>query len=138
MLKENNNLKKESKKDKKPVCTYGCEHEHLACLHDFEHNTSETIKYSGSPRCLAALDSENHPEDHTGITWQMIYVNLEFICFEQGEMWESVVLLYAVSLFHKYLLLGRHFVNENNGLYVCPPQTFETYASFLYLKPYCA
>lgn len=68
------------------MCTYGGVHKHFACLHDLEDDTSETIKCSGRPRRLAALDSEDRPQDHTGITWQITYVHLKFICFEQREM----------------------------------------------------
>lgn len=85
------------KRQKACVCTYGCVYEYIVCLSGFQDDTSESTKYSGRPRCLAILGSRNHPQDHTSITCQIIYVRLKLICFEQRESnIESIILLCAV------------------------------------------
>lgn len=115
------------------MCTYGCVHEHFACLCDFEDDTSESIKYSGRPRCLAALDSEDHPQDHTGTTWQIIYEHLKFICFEQRETNLGIHNTFVCSFFFtKYLLLAKTFGKYR--YWFASPQNFWEACRFSFSK----
>lgn len=59
------------KRQKACVYTDGCVYEHFVCLLDSEDDAFESTKYSGRPRCLVFLGSGDHPQDHTGITWQI-------------------------------------------------------------------
>lgn len=69
-----------------------------------EHKIFRETKITGH------LNSDGHPQDNVDITWQIIYVHLKFICFEQREMNPGIKNTFACSVFFiKYLVLVKAF-----------------------------